>query len=151
MYWTDWGIDERIEKADMDGGNRTIVIRTGIYFPNGLALDVTRNWLYWIDWFYEKLEVYEFPSETRREIISSHSEAFLRYPFGLAIYGDHLYWTDRSWRGIYRADRETGGNTKKVLSTQSRPTLIHAYDKNKAVTPGIWNSSSFLGVLLFSP
>ena len=133
----------------MDGENRTIVIRTGIYFPNGLALDVTRNWLYWIDWFYEKLEVYEFPSERRREIISSHSEAFLSYPLGLALYGDHLYWTDRSWRGIYRADRETGGNAKKVLSTQSPPTLIHAYDKNKAVTPGILNSSSFLSVIFY--
>lgn len=140
MYWTDWGIDERIEKADMDGTNRTIVIRTGIYFPSGLALDVAKNWLYWVDWYYDKLEVYEFPSQSRREIISSHSEPFLSSPLGLALYGNHLYWTDRTWRGIYGADRETGENVEKILSTQSRPTLIHAYEKNKTVTPGISNS-----------
>ena len=140
MYWTDWGFDERIEKADMDGSNRIIVIRTGIYFPSGLTLDVAKNWLYWVDWYYDKLEVYEFPSQTRREIISSHSEPFLSSPLGLALYENHLYWTDRTWRGIYRADRETGENVEKILSTQSRPMLIHAYDKNKTATPGISNS-----------
>ena len=139
MYWTDWGLDERIEKADMDGANRKIVIRTGIYYPNGLALDVDKNWLYWVDGYYDKLEVYEFPSEKRREIISSRAEAFLSFPLGLALYGNHLYWTDRNWKGIYRADRETGKNAAIVVSTQSRPALIHAYDKNTTVTPGIFN------------
>jgi len=148
MYWTDWGFDERIEKANMDGANRTIVIRSGLYFPSGLALDTAKNWLYWVDWYYDKLEVYEFPSETRREIISSHSETFLSSPLGLALYGDYLYWTDRNWKGIYRADRDTGENVVKILSTHSRPTFIHAYDKNYTVTPGI--SSFFYNFRFFS-
>ena len=149
MYWTDWGFDERIEKANMDGANRTIVIRSGLYFPSGLALDTTKNWLYWVDRYYDKLEVYEFPSETRKEIISSGSETFLSSPLGLALYGDYLYWTDRNWKGIYRADRDTGGNVVKILSTHSWPTFIHAYDKNYTVTPGI--SSFFYNFLYFSP
>ena len=148
MYWTDWGFDERIEKANMDGANRTIVIRSGLYFPSGLALDIAKNWLYWLDWHYDKLEVYEFPSETRREIISSHSETFLSYPLGLALYGNHIYWADSNWNGIYRADRETGGNVVKILSTQSMPTLIHAYDRNNTVIPGISNFR-FISLLFF--
>lgn len=150
MYWTDWGLDERIEKANMDGANRTIVIRSGLYYPSGLALDITKNWLYWVDWHYDKLEVYEFPSKTRREIISSHSETFLSYPLGLALYGDQLYWADRNWKGIYHADRDTGGNVVKILSTQSLPTLIHAYDKNNTVTPGI-SKFCFIFLLFFAP
>ena len=139
MYWTDWGNNERIEKADMEGQNRSIVIDSGIYYPNGLALDLTRNWLYWIDWNYEKLEVYEFPTNTRREIISSYEQAFLDFPFGLALHHNYLFWTERHFKGIYRADRETGGNVVKVLSTQSPPYLIHAYDRNITVIPGISN------------
>ena len=123
----------------MDGQNRSIVVNSGIYYPNGLALDLTRNWLYWIDWNYEKLEVYEFPTNTRREIISSYEQAFLYFPFGLALHQNYLFWTERHFNGIYRADRETGANVVKVLSTQSSPYLIHAYDRNTTIIPGISN------------
>ena len=141
MYWTDWGWDERIERADMDGSNRKIIIRSGMYFPNGLALDLPKNWLYWVDYLYEKLEVYEFPSNTRRVIIPAHWEPLLDSPLGLTLYGSHLFWTDRRLYGVYRADRVTGGNATKILSTSSQPMLIHAYDKNMNITPGISNSN----------
>lgn len=143
MYWTDWTnwpYGSKIEKADMDGGNRTMVIHLGCsrpYYLSGIALDVTKNWLYWADSYSDKLEVYELPSKTRREIISSRREVFLRHPFGLALYKGHLFWTDWTWYGVYRADRETGGNVEKVASTYSRPMLIHAYDKDTNIIPGI--------------
>ena len=124
----------------MDGQNRTIVINSGIYYPNGLALDLTRNWLYWIDSYYDKLEVYEFPTNTRRQIISSSGQAFLRSPLGLAIHGNDVFWTDQYFDAIFRADRHTGGNVVKVLSTQSNPRLIHAYDTNMTITPGTLNT-----------
>lgn len=143
MYWTEWTYSRygwRIEKSDMDGGNRTTVIQLGFRghsFPSGLALDVTKNWLYWGDWYNDKLEVYEFPSNKRREIISSHREYLLSYPFGLALFEDYFFWTDWNRYGVYRADTKTGGNVEEIISTQSRPMLIHAYDKDMNITPGI--------------
>ena len=145
MYWTDWiygSYNSKIEKADMDGGNRSVVVQFGIDYrfssPSGLALDVTKNWLYWGDSYYDTLEVYEFSSNTRREIISSHREAYLSYPFGLALHENHLFWTDWNYLGVYRVDRNTGLNAEKVHSSQSRPMLIHAYDKEINLTPGIF-------------
>ena len=137
MYWTDWGWDERIERADMDGTNRRVITRYGLIHPNGLTLDVSRNWLYWIDTLYAKLEVYEFPSNTRRTIIPAYREPFLTSPLGLTLYGSNFFWTDTHLNGIYRAERNTGGNASKVLSTSSQPALIHAYDRNMNITPGI--------------
>ena len=137
MYWTDWGWDERIERADMDGTNRRVITRYGLLYPNGLTLDVSRNWLYWIDTTYGKLEVYEFPSNTRRTIIPAYREPFLTSPLGLTLYGSNFFWTDTHLDGIYRADRNTGGNASKVLSTSSQPALIRAYDRNMNITPGI--------------
>ena len=137
MYWTDWGWYKGIERADMDGTNRRVITRYGLLYPNGLTLDVSRNWLYWIDTSYGKLEVYEFPSNTRRTIIPAYREPFLTSPLGLTLYGSNFFWTDTHLDGIYRADRNTGGNASKVLSTSSRPALIHAYDRNMNITPGI--------------
>ena len=142
MFWTDWiywNYHSKIEKADMDGGNRTVVVQFGtdnrFSFPSGLALDVTKNWLYWVDYYNDKLEVYEFSSNKTREIISAHQEAYLYYPFGLALHENHLFWTN--WNGVYRVDRNTGLNAQKILSSQSRPMSIHAYDKEIDLIPGI--------------
>ena len=143
MYWTDWtywSYDSKIEKADMDGGNRTVVVQLGCSrysYATGLALDVTKNWLYWGDSYNDKLEVYEFSSNKRREIISSRQETYLRNPFGLTLHDNHLFWTDRAYYGVYRVDRETGSNVEKLHSSQSPPMLIHAYDQDINLTPGI--------------
>ena len=42
MYWTDWSIQSRIEKAAMDGSDRKIIIDTGLGgWPNGITIDIT--------------------------------------------------------------------------------------------------------------
>ena len=144
MYWTDWtywSYSSKIEKADMDGSNRTVVVQfgSGYRYPSGLALDVTNNWLYWADYYNDKLEVYKFSSHKLIEIISSNQEAYLTNPFGLALHENHLFWTDWSYYGVYRVDRNTGLNAQKILSSQSRPMLIHAYDKEIGLIPGIFS------------
>ncbi|XP_022782783.1 low-density lipoprotein receptor-related protein 4-like isoform X2 [Stylophora pistillata] len=135
IYWTDWGWNEKIEQVDMDGTNRRVIVRLGLFYPNGLTLDFQRNWLYWIDNFRGELEVYEIPSNTRRTIINSYGEPFLKSPLGLTLYESHFFWTDQRLNGVYQADRDTGRNASKVLSTFSQPGLIHAYDKNMNITP----------------
>lgn len=49
MYWTDWGEIPKIERAGMDGTNRSMIVHTEIYWPNGLTLDYEQLKLYWAD------------------------------------------------------------------------------------------------------
>lgn len=49
MYWTDWGEIPKIERAGMDGTNRSMIIDKEIYWPNGLTLDYSQEKLYWAD------------------------------------------------------------------------------------------------------
>lgn len=49
MYWTDWGEIPKIERAGMDGTNRSMIIDRQIYWPNGLTLDYSQQKLYWAD------------------------------------------------------------------------------------------------------
>ncbi len=39
MYWTDWGSTAKIERAKGDGTDRTVLINTGLMWPNGITLD----------------------------------------------------------------------------------------------------------------
>ena len=46
MYWVDWGVNERIERANMDtGGDRTVLVNSGLTLPNGLAIDFNGKFL----------------------------------------------------------------------------------------------------------
>lgn len=57
MYWTDWGEVPKIERADLDGTERLVMVNTSLGWPNGLALDYHERTIYWGDAKTDKIEV----------------------------------------------------------------------------------------------
>lgn len=57
MYWTDWGEVPKIERANLDGTERLVMVNTSLGWPNGLALDYEERKLYWGDAKTDKIEV----------------------------------------------------------------------------------------------
>lgn len=57
MYWTDWGQQPKIERANLDGTDRLVLVDTYLGWPNGLALDYSTGKLYWGDAKMDKIEV----------------------------------------------------------------------------------------------
>ena len=55
LYWND-NFFNKIEKASMDGQNRTVIIRTNVPVTHSLTLDYQEQTLYWIDSDYRVLE-----------------------------------------------------------------------------------------------
>lgn len=49
MYWTDWGNMPRIERSEMDGGKRVVIISDALGWPNGLTIDKENSQLVWAD------------------------------------------------------------------------------------------------------
>ncbi len=39
MYWSDWGSNPKIERANVDGTERITLVETDIQWPNGIAID----------------------------------------------------------------------------------------------------------------
>ena len=39
MFWTDWGDSPSIERAQMDGTSRSVIVPGLLTWPNGLAVD----------------------------------------------------------------------------------------------------------------
>ena len=133
MYWCDWGDDHKIEVANMDGRNRSILVKRGLYWPNGLTLDDTNRRLYWVDAWFETLEYYDLESHTITTLMKNSS--ILPHPFGLTLFENYLYWTDWALNVVYKAEKDTLSNLKVVLGGLSQPMDIHAYDTNKTL-PG---------------
>ena len=107
MYWTDWGSSPKIEKANMAGKERSVLVDSVLHWPNGLTLDKDTNRLYWVDGSYHKLEYLDLDNNNRVTLLISSS--MLPHPFGLTQLGDHVYWTDWSTNAVYRANKESVG------------------------------------------
>ena len=49
IYWTDWGINAKIEMANLDGSNRMILVTYDLLWPTGLAIDYPNDRIYFAD------------------------------------------------------------------------------------------------------
>ena len=134
MYWTDWGSNPKIEKANMAGKERRVLVNSVLYWPNGLTLDKDTNRLYWVDGSYHKLEYLDLDNNNRVTLLISSS--VLPHPFGLTLLGDHVYWTDWSTNAVYRANKESVGIISAFISGIGQPMDIHGYNTSAPIVPG---------------
>ena len=149
MFWTDWGYNAKIERANMDGTARLVLINTSITWPNGITIDYDRELIYWVDAGNLTLgiEYCDFNGNGRVVLISQ----MIQHPFGIMLYKDHIYWTDWTTNKVERADKITGANRIVVHSNlgklmdvtvvhNDRTTgLINAHHHNMCII--IWFSS----------
>ena len=49
LFWSDWGENPRIERAGMDGSHRSVIVDKSVRWPNGIALDLASDRIYWVD------------------------------------------------------------------------------------------------------
>lgn len=49
MFWTEIGNVVKIERAGMDGSERTAVVNSSLGWPGGVAVDTVSDRIYWTD------------------------------------------------------------------------------------------------------
>ena len=85
IYWTDWGVEAKIENAALDGTDRRVVINSSLVWPNGLAIDPLERRLYWADAELDRIEMAFVNGSDRRVLVCED----LPYVFGFALLGMH--------------------------------------------------------------
>ncbi|XP_005162276.1 low-density lipoprotein receptor-related protein 1 isoform X2 [Danio rerio] len=131
MYWSDWEEEPKemnrgsIRKAWMDGSNAGILLTSKtVLWPNGLSLDIQQGLLYWVDAYYDRIEMVLLNTTERRTVYEGQE---LNHPFGLCHHKNFLFWNEYRGGGIYKLDQ----NTKKAtLLRNERPPIyeIRTYD-----------------------
>ncbi|XP_048254148.1 sortilin-related receptor-like isoform X1 [Haliotis rufescens] len=110
MYWTDWSYSNpRIARAWMDGTNtsvQTIVNGSNVRWPNGLAIDLPSEQLFWTDAGLHKLFVSDLEGQNIRTLVRGMLNA--PHPFSIAVYKNNIYWADWSRDAVLTADKEHG-------------------------------------------
>lgn len=58
IFWSDWNEERpKIERANMDGSDRRLLAEEQLAWPNGIALDLKGEKLFWCDAKTDKIEV----------------------------------------------------------------------------------------------
>lgn len=73
MYWSDWGVSPKIERAAMDGTMRTAIVTQNITWPNGLAIDHILGRIYWADGNTKVIEYANLDGTGRKVLIGMFS------------------------------------------------------------------------------
>lgn len=106
LFWTDWAENPRIERIGMDGTNRSVIINTKIYWPNGLTLDIANQRVYFADSKLDYIDFCYYNGTGRQQVLAgSH---YLLHPHSLTIFEDTLYWTDRQLNRVLSAHKFKG-------------------------------------------
>ena len=135
MYWSDWGEEARIERAGMDGSNRTILHNTDLIWPNGITIDYENQKLYWIDASLDRLE-YSNVDGTERILLKEGGE--IAHPYSITLQNDILFWTDWQQLAILTTHKDLpDGTITSLYQLTFRPNGI------EAVTPDRQRDGSY--------
>nr|XP_006817538.1 PREDICTED: low-density lipoprotein receptor-related protein 1-like [Saccoglossus kowalevskii] len=113
MYWSDWGVVPKIEKAGMDGSDREVIVSQNLMWPNGLTIDYATGRLFWTDGKLKLLESCDLAGKDRQVV----KEIGLLYPFALTVFENNVYWSDSATNTIHSAHKYTGHNDTVILAT----------------------------------
>uniref|UniRef100_A0A1I7WFW4 EGF-like domain-containing protein n=1 Tax=Heterorhabditis bacteriophora TaxID=37862 RepID=A0A1I7WFW4_HETBA len=114
MFWTDWGQNPRIERANMDGTDRRIIVNTKIYWPNTIALDYTTDRVYFADSKLDYIDFVNYDGSGRTQVLSSSK--FVQHPHALAIFEDRMYYSDRRLQRLQVYPKYPNGTTTEYPS-----------------------------------
>ena len=131
MYWTDWGDEARIERAGMDGTNRSILHNTNLVWPNGLTLDIPGQKIYWIDASLDTIE-FSFTDGSGRTLLDRQDDVIF-HPFSLTFADDFLFWSDWVQLTIFTTHRDRPNDN--IVQLDLFTPLIYPPHGIEAVTP----------------
>lgn len=118
MYYTNWRDDSpSIEKAFFSGYGREKIVTEDIRTPNAVTIDFMARKLYWSDARLDKIERCDLDGRRREAIIIGNDTSPVghpAHPFGLAVYGDTLFFTDWIHRAVIAVNKFTGGETQVI-------------------------------------
>ncbi|XP_033158640.1 protein cueball [Drosophila mauritiana] len=101
LYWTNSNVTHpSVERINLDGSNRTVIINSDIDMPRGIVVDQLSDRLFWIDdlkGVFFSVESCKLDGSDRQVVLKDkHHE-----PLNLAVTNDAIYWTDRTTRAVW--------------------------------------------------
>ncbi|XP_046571738.1 low-density lipoprotein receptor-like isoform X2 [Haliotis rubra] len=126
IFWTDWKEPAMIGRCGMDGSNRSSIVDSKIYWPNGLTIDYSEGRLYWTDARLDTVSSSDMDGGDRRVVIQMPGST--EHMFALTMFQDFLYWSD--WRSstLRKVNKRTGKDFEIIhIGGKGRPFDVKVF------------------------
>uniref|UniRef100_A0A915I0F3 GST N-terminal domain-containing protein n=1 Tax=Romanomermis culicivorax TaxID=13658 RepID=A0A915I0F3_ROMCU len=121
MFWIDHAKTMRIERADMDGSRRRVVVDHKLEEPVALTIDYVHERIYWVDAKLSMIESCDLDGSYRALVLSSAT----KHPVDLFVFDSKIYWADSYASGIYSTTtRDPNANVTLVHSSPFKPNSL---------------------------
>ncbi|XP_036620333.1 pro-epidermal growth factor [Trichosurus vulpecula] len=120
LFWTDLGINPRIESSTLQGSDRLIIANTDLVWPSGITIDYVADKLYWCDAKQSVIEMANLDGSGRRRLTQND----VGHPFDVAVFEDHVWFSDWAKPSVIRVDKRTGQNRVCLRGSMLRPSSL---------------------------
>jgi hypothetical protein len=111
LYWSTEQTPHMIQYGPMSGaGSVQTLVSTDLVQPSQLTIDFVTNRLYWTDLQLGNVESIALDGTDRKVLYSLSSAA----PYGLALFEDHIFWTDLATRELVWAYKHNGTEERRA-------------------------------------
>ncbi|GFR86359.1 low-density lipoprotein receptor-related protein 6 [Elysia marginata] len=111
LYWSSWGVKPVLERANLDGTNRGVLI-SNVGRVQDITIDYIDRRLYWTDISDHSIRSSNLLGGDVRLVAQSQ----IKHPMGLSQYEDFVFWTDPIRGTIERASKVDGTNRTVLLN-----------------------------------
>lgn len=128
MFWTDWGLNPKIERATSSGKQRSAIVTTNLYHPNGLDLDKGNQRIFWVDAALDRVESIDYNGGNRKLLFQRSG----LHPFGVTLVPPFLFFTDwNTNREVHKLDALTGEVFRSYSINGGKPMGVVVYDGSR--------------------
>ena len=113
MFWTRYTADGSVNRAWMDGSNKSQIVR-GLNRPSGITIDFQYSRLYWVCTHENKVQSSDMQGQDFKTLV----HLSVGMPRGIGVQGDRIYWA--TWgTGNLESSNKFGQDIQTVYDGQA--------------------------------
>ncbi|KAM4811928.1 pro-epidermal growth factor [Urocitellus parryii] len=120
LFWTDMGINPRIESSSLQGSGRLVIASSDLVEPSGITIDYVMDTLYWCDAKQSVIEMSSLDGSKRQRLAQND----VGHPFAVAVFEDHVWFSDWAMQSIIRVNKRTGKNRVRLRGSMLKPSSL---------------------------
>lgn len=133
MFYIKWVHLGKIEQANLDGTNQTLLVTDKIIYPCGLALDMPNEHVYWVDRYMDSIERVDYNGKNRWSLKKTAlNSGLLRSVHSIAVFEDTIYVSTWSGNQSIIAIKKRDPNSAQILiNNLTHPSNLRIFHLQK--------------------